>query len=68
MSTTESTLFQSPAVFDIPAPHTSRDLGRFAASAAIYFMDGYSDVRFRILASGEVRPFLPVQQPILLFR
>jgi hypothetical protein len=52
-TTTDPVLSDSPTPLSIPAPHTSSDLGRFASSAAIYFMDGYSDVRFKIQASGE---------------
>jgi hypothetical protein len=48
-----STSEENVAVKAIPHPHSLRDCGRFASSAAIYFMDGYSDVRFRIYDSKE---------------
>jgi hypothetical protein len=38
---------------NIPSPYSWRDVARFAPSAAAYFMDGYSDARIRIRASGE---------------
>jgi hypothetical protein len=37
----------------LPAPYDLIDISPFAPSGAIYFMDGFSDVRFRLYASGE---------------
>jgi hypothetical protein len=37
----------------LPAPYDLIDISPFAPSGAIYFMDGSSDVRFRLYASGE---------------
>jgi hypothetical protein len=37
----------------IPTPYSWRDVAVFAPSAAVYFMDGYSDARIRIRGSNE---------------
>ncbi|MFG6488311.1 hypothetical protein ACG04R_16610 [Roseateles sp. BYS78W] len=37
----------------IPTPYGWRDVAPFAPSAAVYFMDGYSNARIRLRGSGE---------------
>jgi hypothetical protein len=39
---------------EIPPPHTLRDVARFSPSAAIYFMDGYSDATIRLTSGEEI--------------
>ena len=38
---------------EIPTPYSWKDVATFSPSAAVYFMDGYSDARIRIRGSNE---------------
>lgn len=42
---------------EIPDPYEWFDVSRFSTSGAIYFMNGFSEARVRVLASGETLTF-----------